>query len=154
MAAVPYQRFTTLVPNATSKQLDSLCSESIRGLQPGATRHGSNEICFPGTDANCTDLSSHRASCYQSHLRKKLGIYKHHEVALLLILLTKINNIMIGESLIHLFSRSTYGFTSLRCNRDSPQASPIRLSDKQLSLLEQIARCSLNFQNRHGYCCN
>ena len=60
--------------------------------------HASYEVCSPGTDANCTDLSSHRASCYQSHSRKKLGIYKHHEVALLLMLLTKINNIMIGDS--------------------------------------------------------
>jgi hypothetical protein len=54
--AVCHRRLTTLVPSTVNPVL--LDSESLRGLQLGATRHVSHEVCSPGTDANCTDCLS------------------------------------------------------------------------------------------------
>ena len=132
MIAVSYRRLTTLVPNATSKQPDDFCSESIRGLQPGATRHGSDEVFPPSTDANCTSLGSHRAYCltvFRKETNKVSWAYTSIKRLLLLICGSLFfDNIMIGKVFIHLFTRSGNALTSAKMQLNFPRyPSPPRL---------------------------
>lgn len=110
MIEVSYRRLKMLVPNALSKlfgsaqnlyvgysqvQRNTFLRHLLRGILPRKNAVSKSDLRV--LTLTVPNMISLRASCYQSHLRKKLGIHSIKRL-LLLKLARCINYIMIGNS--------------------------------------------------------